>query len=134
MGNHTDWREIKQWLTFLEEQSLRRRRYLKVYFVYGNNRDYSKTKREAELEKMGSELGLKNVALTFVPSFNDQETEAHLNRINPEVENTFIIYRHRRIIDKQINLKPTAENFSVMSDILDHTRGEYFDLQEPEHH
>ena len=85
------------------------------------------------MEQHGNALKIKNIALTFVPAFSDTKTEANLNKINPEVENTFIIYKHRSIIDKYIDLKPTKENFSVLSETLNKTKGEYFDLPEPKH-
>jgi len=133
IGNHPDWVEIKKWLTFLERESERRKKYLKVYFVYGNEKNYSKDERQQQLEELGNELHLKNTALTFVPSFADKETEANLNKINPNVGNTFIIYKHRNIIDKYIELRATLENFSMISTVLDKTQGEYFDLPEPKH-
>ncbi len=128
VGNNPTWDDIKKWLTFLEQQSIARSKYLKAYFVYGNDHDYSKDKRQKELEKIGIELNLKNIALTFVPSFSDTESEANLNKINPDMENTFIIYRNRSIIDKYINLKPTQEIFNLLSKKLDTNKGDYFDL------
>ncbi len=71
--------------------------------------------------------------MTFVPSFIDTESEANLNKINQNVENTFIIYRHRTIVDKYVNLKPTEQNFKLIAEILDKTKGDYFDLNEPKH-
>jgi protocatechuate 3,4-dioxygenase beta subunit len=133
VGNNTDWTDIKNWLRFLEQESISRSKYLKAYFVYGSENNYSKSSRQRELEKIGNELNLKHVALTFVPSFSDTESDANLNKINPDVENTFIIYRHRAIIDKYIDLKPTQENFKTISTILDNTKGGYFDLAEPGH-
>lgn len=129
-GNDPDWQAIKKWLTFFEQQSMTRKKYLKVYFVYGNSRGYNKEQRKAELEKLGMELNLQKTALTFVPSFTDTVSDAYLNKINPAVENTIIIYRNRTIIDKFINLKPTAENFSLLTQQLDTNKGAYFDLQE----
>jgi protocatechuate 3,4-dioxygenase beta subunit len=128
VGNHPNWDDIKKWLTFLEQQSITRNKYLKAYFVYGNENDYSKDKRQTELEKIGMELNLKNMALTFVPSFADTESEVILNKINPILENTFIIYRNRTIIDKFTNLKPTEENFRFLAKDLDTSRGSFFDL------
>ena len=133
VGNNLNWTEIKKWLVFLEKESEKRKKYLKVYFVYGNDKNYNKTERQKQLENLGNELNLKNTALTFVPSFSDKGTEANLNKINPEVENTFIIYKHRSIVDKYIELKPTDENFKMLSNVLDNTQGEYFDLPEPEY-
>ncbi len=133
VGNNPDWVDIKKWLAFLEQESINRNKYLKGYFVYGNENNYSLIERKKELEKLGSELKLTNIALTFVPSFSDTESEVNLNKVNPTVHNTFIIYRHRSIIDKFINLKADSVNFKLISSILDKTKGNYFDLSEPKH-
>jgi len=133
VGNNPDWEQVKQWLVFLESESVKREKYLKAYFVYGNEKDYNKAHRDTELAQLGMELGISNLALTFVPSFTDTVSEVHLNRINPNVENTFIIYRNRNIIGKFINLKPSAENLNSISHMLDKTKNEYFDLPEPPH-
>jgi protocatechuate 3,4-dioxygenase beta subunit len=133
VGNNPNWNEIKSWLRYLEQESVKRKKYLKAYFVYGNGRSYSQASRRKELEQIGKELDIKNVALTFVPSFSDKKTNVNLSKINPDVENTFILYRRRNIIDKYIDLKPTSENFKLLSDILDRTKGDYFDLPEPKH-
>ena len=130
VGNDPDWREIKQWLSFLETESSKRSKYLKVYFVYGNDQDYHKKERQDFLEKIGRELNIQNTALTFVPSFSDTETEANLNKINARVENTFIVYKHRNIVDKFINLKPSSKSFQIISESLDQTKGAYFELPE----
>jgi protocatechuate 3,4-dioxygenase, beta subunit len=133
VGNNPNWEDIKKWLNFLEQESITRSKYLKVYFVYGNEKAYNKYARQKELENIGIELNLKNIALTFVPSMTDTESEVNLNKINPAVENTFVIYRHRTIIDKYIDLKPTEENFKTISMTLDKTKGDYFNLSEPKH-
>lgn len=133
VGNKPNWKAISTWLTFLEQESIRRKDYLKVYFVYGNEKGYEKEVRTKELEAIGKALSLRNTALTFVPSFMDKDTEANLNKINPEVENTFIIYKHRSIVGKYINLEANQKNFSTLSTLLDKTRGEYFNLAEPAH-
>lgn len=130
VGNHPDWNEIKKWLIFFEQESIARNKYLKVYFVYGNENNYKKEIRQKELEKLGTELNLKNIALTFVPSMNDTESEVNLNKINPNVENTIIIYRHRAIINKFIDLKPSLDNFKLVSNSIDKTKSDYFNLQE----
>jgi protocatechuate 3,4-dioxygenase beta subunit len=129
VGNHPDWEDSKKWLLFLEKQSAKRNKYLKVYFVYGSEINYQKNTRQKELETTGEELNLKFVALTFVPSFSDTESEVNLCNINPEVKNTFIIYRNRNIIDKYVNLEPTEKNFRTISNILDSNKGDYFDAE-----
>ena len=133
VGNNPNWDDIKKWLTFLEQESVKRSKYLKAYFVYGNENGYNKETRTKELEKIGADLNLKNVALTLVPSMTDTESEVNLNKINPEVENTFVIYRHRSIIDKFIDIEPSSEYFKRISNTLDKTESEYFNLQEPGH-
>jgi protocatechuate 3,4-dioxygenase, beta subunit len=133
VGNDPDWVEIKKWLTFLEQESTKRSKYLKAYFVYGNEKGYNKDTRQKELESIGKELNLKNIALTFVPSMNDVESEVNLNKINPNVTNTFVVYRHRTIVDKFIDLPATKENFEAISTVLDRTKSEYFNLSEPKH-
>ncbi len=134
VGDNPNWLEIKKWLKYLDDESISREKYLKAYFVYGNSRNYSKQARQAELAQVGNELGLQKIALTYVPSFTDTESEANLNEIDPSAENTFIIYRHRAIIDKYVNLKPTTENFKTISESLDSTKSDYFELPEPKHH
>ncbi len=134
VGNNPMWDEIKSWLIFLENESIARNKYLKVFFVYGNEREFKKVIREKELERIGKELNIRNTALTYVPSFSDADSEVNLYKINPSVENTFIIYRHRAIIDKFIDLKPSAENLQLISQTLDKTKSEFFDLPESWNH
>lgn len=131
VGNNPNWVEVKRWLTFLEAESNKRHKYLKAYFIYGNENDYNKNSRQAELEKLGNELRLEKVALTFVPSFSDSESEIDLNKINQNVENTFILYKRSKIIKKFIDLKPNQENFNLISSQLDQSINEYFDLPKP---
>ena len=128
VGNNPNWDEIRLWLTFLEKESEQREKYLKVYFVYGNEKAYTKSDREKELAKLGKELNLDRVALTFVPSFADTESEIDLNHINPNAENTFILYKRSGVIDRFIDLKPNQGNFNLISERLDQTINEYFDL------
>lgn len=126
VGNNPDWTEIKTWLRFLEEESQRQEKYLKVYFVYGNEKGYNPLKRTKELETIGKELNLEKVALTHVPSFSDQPSEIYLNHINPDVDNTMLLYKRSRIIGKFVNLKPTADNFQSIKDQLGASINEYF--------
>lgn len=131
VGNQPNWKEVKTWLLFLDSESQKRKQYLTVYFVYGNEANYDKSNRIKELEKLGTELQLKKVALTFVPSFKDQTSEIYLNKINPNVEHTFLIYRRSNIIDKYVDLKPTPQNFKKISQRLDQTSNEYFKRSKP---
>lgn len=101
---------------------------MKVYFIYGNEQSFNRINRDRELSKLGEQLNLEKIALTFVPSFSDSESEVDLNKINPKADNTIILYKRSRIIDKFINIKPSQENFSLISKRLDETINEYFVL------
>lgn len=125
---------MKRWLVFLETESRKRQPYLKTYLVYANPTGYDKNTREAELENLGRDLNISYTALTFVPSFADTVSEVHLNRIHPDAQSTLIIYRHRTIVEKFINLVPDEAGFRQVSAALDRTRGAYFGLSEPVYH
>lgn len=128
VGNNPDWNEIKLWLKYLEKESIKREEYLKAYFIYGNEIDYNEDSLKKLLFELGKELDLKKVALTFVPSFSDVDSEVNLNKINPDVDNTFLVYKRSNIIDKYINFKPSKENFDKLSKTLDLSKNEFFDL------
>ena len=128
VGNKPNWTEIKQWLTFLETESRKRGKYLKVYFIYGNEKGYDKQTREKELENIGKELQIEKTALTFVPSFSDIDSEIYLARINANTDNSFLLYKRSNVIGKYINLKPTKENFYMILSRLDETINDYFEL------
>lgn len=130
VGNSPDWTEIKRWLAYLEQQSKARSKYLKAYFVYGNENNYTRVGRDKELARLGEELQLKHVALTFVPSFSDPESEVDLSKINQKVGNTFIVYRNRTIIRKYINFAPTDANMKLLAAELDANKGAFFDLEQ----
>ncbi|RKE94681.1 dioxygenase family protein [Ichthyenterobacterium magnum] len=131
VGSKPNWNEIKDWLAFLDSENQKREEYLKVYFIYGNDLNYDKDTRMQKLEKLGNELGLKKVALTFVPSFNDKSSEVNLNKIDPNTENTFLIYKRSKVIDKFVDLKPNQENFKKIINRLDKSANEYFKLSRP---
>lgn len=104
---------VKKWLVFLENLSQQKGGSLKVYLVYesGENRQAA----VKLLEQLGRELDLKQLALTLVPSFEDMASEVHLNRIGRNAASTFIVYKNRIIIDKHLNLAPTAADFQKLT-------------------
>lgn len=128
VGNNPDWEEIKQWLLFLDHESQKRKTYLKAYFVYGVKNNRADEEPFSKLERLGNELKLKNMALTFVPSFSDKPSEVYLNKINQAIDNTFIIYRRGKIIGNFTSLRPTADNFARLQNLLDQTQNELFIL------
>ncbi|MFM8913924.1 MAG: intradiol ring-cleavage dioxygenase [Flammeovirgaceae bacterium] len=133
VGNQPNWEQIKKWLSFLEQESQARGTHLKVYFVYGNEHGYDRVVRQRELEAIGRKLAIRHVALTFVPSLRDTTSEVHLNEIDPQQENTFIVYRNRTIIDKRVNFSPSPENFQMIRHTLNKTKTELFTIPLPSH-
>ena len=132
VGNHPNWNQIKDWIAFLELESTKRGKFLQTFFVYGNDTKYNPEQLKKKLVQIGEELNVKQVALTFVPSFSDEPSSIHLNNINAEVSNTILIYRNRNIIEKFINLQPTLEHFRLITSKLDATTNEFFKLPEPQ--
>jgi protocatechuate 3,4-dioxygenase, beta subunit len=132
VGKNESDTDLEAWLGFLEEESKRRQKYLKAYLIYVNEgKDLASNRKKIEV--LGQKLHLRHLALTYVPSFEDAESEMNLNKINPIARNTFVIYRYRTIVDKKINLSPEIRNFELIRKILDQTVGDYFHLAEQEH-
>ena len=125
VGNYPDWSDIKAWLLFLENESVRWDKQLKVYFVYGNEVESYEEKIE-KLEGIGKSLSLSHVALTIVPSFTDQTSSILLNKFNPNVKNTILIYRYGNIVDKYIDLEANRHNQELISKSLDKNKGQYY--------
>ncbi len=128
VGDNPDWEGTKKWLAFLESESVRRKDRFKAYLVYGNRKGYSRETRERELEAIGRELGLEHVALTFVPSLDDELSDIAFNRIDPSARNTLILYRRSRVIDVAVDIMPDAAAFRRVTERLDGTINEYFNL------
>ncbi|MGZ5246607.1 MAG: hypothetical protein ACXWV5_06125, partial [Flavitalea sp.] len=128
VGNKPDWPDIRKWLVFLEKESIKREKYLKVFFVYGNENQYDKDRRKKELEKIGKDLNLERIALTYIPSLRDTESEINLNELNPEVNNSFLIYKRSRLIGKFENFTANTKNFNEIISVLDNSINEYFKL------
>ncbi|HAN65041.1 MAG TPA: intradiol ring-cleavage dioxygenase [Chitinophagaceae bacterium] len=129
-----DWADTRKWLMMLEEACIKRDTALTVYFVYGNPVGYTKEKRMQELSRIGRELGLKRIAVTFVPSFTDEESEINLNNFQPGDMNSFILFKRRKVIDRFENLQATEGNFQKIMNALDGSENEYFHLESPTYH
>ena len=120
------WRDVENWLVFFEEESKRRAPHLKVYLIYSSDGHREKVERDSILKNLGLKLDLMHIALTHVADFDDKVSEVYLNKINPEVRNTLIIYRQRGIVDKYIDLQANKSNFQKISDALDQTLSPFF--------
>jgi protocatechuate 3,4-dioxygenase beta subunit len=118
LGANPNWDEVKHWLSFLEQESAKRAPYLKVYLVYGDGQNYSSATRNRELTAIGQSLQIKHLALTYVPSFTDVESEIHMNKLNDLKGNVFVVYKQRVITRKFIDIKPTQENMLHLSSAL----------------
>jgi protocatechuate 3,4-dioxygenase beta subunit len=125
--------ELITWIKFFEKETLQRKEQLKAYMVFNTNADKSDLKIKEEIEKIGKELKLKYTALTIVPSWKDQKTEIFLNKINPKAKNTIVIYKHRSIVAKFVNLGANEKNFSKIKFSLD-AKNDFFDLPELKAH
>jgi len=128
VGNHPDWNEIEQWLRFLEEESVRRKGFLKVYFIYGNEHNYSVKQRQEQLADLGQRLQLTQLALTYVPSLKDKESGVYHTAIDPNYKHSFLLYKRSRVHAKMINLAPTTDNFLLIQQHLDAAENDYFKL------
>ena len=128
VGRHPDWKDIKKWLVYFETESKKRKKFLKVYLVYGNDNDYDKSIRSKELEALGNELNIEQLALTLVPSFNDTSSEIDFLKINPDFGNTILIYKNSNVIEKYIDLKASPTNFGRITARLDATADSFSSL------
>lgn len=104
---------MKKWLVSLENVSKQQGEQLKVYLICAADGQGESTRRR--LEQLGRELNLQTIALTWVPTFEDKESEVHLNKIDVAATNTFIVYKGRIIIDTYTNLAPTAADFQKLT-------------------
>ncbi len=127
-GKLTTAQSMEQWLLFLDSLALQWQGKLKVYLIAATGNAQSKQDHISTMQEMGQRLGLRSVALTVVPSFDDLDSEVYLNRISPEAENTFVVFRNRRIIQTWANLKPGEEAFTAIGQLLQQRAGNFFGL------
>lgn len=113
-GSNPQWSDVKEWLSFLETQSIEKKKKLKVYYINSTG-DVDAKAQQILLEHLGNDLHLKQVAITTVPSFNDTQSGIDQNKINATAINTFIIYKNSNIIDKYINLRASGENKKMIA-------------------
>jgi protocatechuate 3,4-dioxygenase beta subunit len=119
LGARPNWDDVKQWLTFLEQESKQRAPYLKVFLVYGDASNYSSGMRDRELAAIGKELGIRHLALTYVPSYADTESEIQLNKLQNLIGNVFVVYKQRVITDKFIDIQPTPTAMRSLTEALE---------------
>lgn len=123
LGSNPDWADVKSWLRFLEDESAKCKSTLKVYFVYGNSEAYHSAIRDRELTALGAELGIRHLAITYVPSFADTDSEISRNKLDGLRGSVFVVYKQHVITDKFIDIKPTTTNMRRLTDALDGAGG-----------
>ncbi len=115
LNTDTDWENVTAICKTLEEESIKRKsKKFKAYLVYTNPTKLPIKELESKLEKFANSLSIKNMAITYVPSINDKETEMNLNNINPKTKTTIIVYNNRRVFDKFMDFIPTDKNFNLL--------------------
>jgi protocatechuate 3,4-dioxygenase beta subunit len=112
--------QVERWAKWLEELTVARGdKNFKAYLIYTNPQKWSREQLESKLAAIGQSLGLKKLAVTYVPSVDDKATDTYLNRINPATENTVIVYNNRKITDKFVNLEYTEQNKILLRRAID---------------
>lgn len=115
VNSDENWNEVEAWAKWLEDLSVQRGdRHFKAYLIYTNPKRLTSEKLESKLSDLGRRLGLRNVAVTYVPSVDDRATDTYLNQINPSTRNTFIVYNNRKVADKFTNLALTERNATLL--------------------
>jgi protocatechuate 3,4-dioxygenase beta subunit len=120
VNTDTDWKNVAAVCKQLEQESiLRKSENFKAYLVYTNPTGLSSHQLEIKLKQLSDSLFLKNIAVTYVPAIDDNETEMHLNKINPSTKNTIIVYNNRVVFDKFVDFTPTQKNFRLLLNSVD---------------
>ena len=115
LNTDTDWKNITTICKRLEEESIQRKsQKFKAYLIYTNPQKLGVKELERKLSKFAETLSIKNMAITYVPSINDIETEMDLNNINGKTKTTIIVYNKRMVFDKFIDFIPTEKNFNLL--------------------
>ena len=79
----------------------------------GNEGDLSK-----KLEKVASDNNLKYVALCYVPK-SDESVGVYKINTESDVKNTVLVYTHRKVTDKFVNLKADEEGLASLNSAVD---------------
>lgn len=103
--NTDNWDNISRLTVALEKEiETRGLKRIRVFLMYMNPEEKSRTEVESMLKGFSEKNGLKKVAVTYIPDPADPKT-AGLYDINPqkEVRNTVIVYKSRGVFNKIIN-------------------------------
>lgn len=115
LNSDRDWKNSKKILQKLEEESVARKaKKFKAYLVYTNPSKLTAGEMEKKLARLGEELQIQWMALTYVPSVNDQASDMYKNKINPQSANTLIVYDKRKVKAKFIDFVADEQNFEAL--------------------
>ncbi len=110
-----DWKNITSICQRLEEESIKRKaKKFKAYLIYTNPNKLPVKELKRKLGEFASKIAVKNMAITYVPSVVDKETDMHLNKINPKTRTTIIVYHNRTVFDKFVDFSATEKNFNLL--------------------
>ncbi len=120
LNSDNDWRNVTAICKRLEAESVKRRsQKFKAYLVYTNPTKLSVEDMEKKLKNFADNLSIKCMAVAYVPSIDDHESEMDLNRINPKTKTTIIVYNNRTVVEKFIDFIPTEVNFRSLFNTVD---------------
>ena len=109
--NHANVDQMQGFVQSLEkEMRAKGERKMRVFLIYMNPFYKDNPNATAEqilkgkLKKWADELGLKNVALVWIPSPVDEGTARRYN-INPKAKNTVFVYKKREVAAKWVNVE-----------------------------
>lgn len=115
VNDDKDWTEIENWARFLEKYSAESGiKNFKAYLIYTNPNKLTAVQMDEKLASFGRRLNLERIALTYVPSADDRQSNIYLNQINPQTRNTFIVYNNRRVADKFVNFAFSEQNQKLL--------------------
>lgn len=107
--NHANLDRMNVFVKGLEKEMIARgEKNFRVFFMYMNP-FYKTLSREetkivqGKIKDWCEQQQLNKVAITWVPSPVDEETSA-LFEINPEAENTVLVYKKRKVAEKWVNV------------------------------
>jgi protocatechuate 3,4-dioxygenase beta subunit len=96
-----------------------------------------KTKKSHFIEGKLTLYECNSIDLVWIPhikvSITNTATEVFFNKINPDVENTFIVYQQGEIIDKYVNLSPTPDKYKRKVRSVENTMKEFLNIKAPRH-
>jgi protocatechuate 3,4-dioxygenase beta subunit len=115
--NHANLDHMAGFIQSLENEMVKRgEKKIRVFLMYMNpfKSPMPRTKEELiknKVKKWCEEQNLQKVAMSMVRSPTDAET-CGLYKINPDVKNTVLLYKKRKVAAKWVNIEYSAASFT----------------------